>query len=506
MTDLELCDRPIHELHTLRQQGVVSTEDIANSVLKRIEETESQVKAYLLLTTENLLESARNTDKQLKKGQLSSPLAGMPIALKDIFITEGIKTTCGSKILANFIPSYDATVTKRLKEAGMSLTGKTNLDEFAMGSSTKNSGFGPSYNPWNLRCSPGGSSGGSAAAVAAGEALASIGTDTGGSVRQPCAWTGLVGLKPTYGLISRYGMVAFASSLDTAGILTHDVRDSALLLKALAGHDPLDSTSAQEPIPDYPALLDNASLKGKRIGLVRELESELEGTTEIRDNFRQSVKLLKSLGAEVRQISIPNWKFAFSIYHLIAPAEASSNLGRYDGIRYGVRATDKLGLRELYCHTRKAGLGKEVKLRIMLGTFALSAGFHNDYYKKASALRQSLRNDFAKAFLEVELLATPTTPTEAIYLSTSLTPLQTYNHDIFTLPLNLAELPGITIPSGFSSSKLPFGLQLIGRHFQEGELLKAAHIFCETAAFHRQRPTRKNTSPASSSSSSSSPS
>ena len=488
MTNLELCDRSIYELDNLRKQGEVSTEEIARSVLKRIEQVESQVHAYILLTTDSVLAAAQQADQQLKNGSLPSPLAGMPIALKDVFSTKGMQTSCGSKILQNFIAPYDATVTTCLKKAGMNLVGKANMDEFAMGSSTEHSAFGPSHNPWDLTRTPGGSSGGSAAAVAAGEALAAVGTDTGGSVRQPSALTGLVGLKPTYGRVSRYGMVAFASSLDTAGVLARSVMDAALLLKIIAGYDVLDSTSVKEPVPDYPAMLSNANLKGKRIGVVKELEAQQETDPEVRENFKQSIKLLKSLGAEVCQLSLPHLKFALPIYYIIAPSEASSNLGRYDGIRYGMRSQEAKGLRGLYSRTREAGFGKEVKRRIMLGCFALSSGWYDAYYGKASALRRCLQADFAKAFETVELIASPTTPTAAFPLGSIQTPLQMYMQDVFTLPANLVGLPGISLPSGFTSSKLPLGLQLLAQHFQEGALLQAAHVFCETAGFQHQRP------------------
>jgi aspartyl-tRNA(Asn)/glutamyl-tRNA(Gln) amidotransferase subunit A len=411
----------------------------------------------------------------------------MPIALKDIFTTRGIETTCGSRILKGFVPPYDATVVERLQAQGLNLVGKTNMDEFAMGSSTENSGYGPTHNPWDLSRVPGGSSGGSAAAVAAGEALAALGTDTGGSIRQPASFTSLVGLKPTYGRVSRYGMVAFASSLDQAGVLTRDTHDAALLLGLIAGHDPRDATSAQQPVPDYLAAL-GGDLKGKRVGLVREFQAWGGVDPGVAETFAQNVRRVQELGAEVREVSLPSLDYAIGVYYILAPSEASSNLGRYDGVRYGQRRGEQGGLREMFQRTREEGFGAEVKRRIMLGTFALSAGYYDAYYLRAMRIREQLREDFRRAFTEVDLIACPPAPLPAFKLGEKLDdPLQMYLTDAFTLPVNLAGLPGISIPGGFTAEGLPLGLQFIAPHFQEPALLQAAHAFEQATDFHTRR-------------------
>jgi aspartyl-tRNA(Asn)/glutamyl-tRNA(Gln) amidotransferase subunit A len=484
---MELCDLPIHTLHERRLAGEVSTVEIARAVLARIEAAEPRVHAYITLTTGDVLARAQAADERLAKRALRSPIDGMPIALKDIFTTRGIETTCGSRILKGFVPPYDATVVERLQAQGLNLVGKTNMDEFAMGSSTENSGYGPTHNPWDLSRVPGGSSGGSAAAVAAGEALAALGTDTGGSIRQPASFTSLVGLKPTYGRVSRYGMVAFASSLDQAGVLTRDTHDAALLLGLIAGHDPRDATSAQQPVPDYLAAL-GGDLKGKRVGLVREFQAWGGVDPGVAETFAQNVRRVQELGAEVREVSLPSLDYAIGVYYILAPSEASSNLGRYDGVRYGQRRGEQGGLREMFQRTREEGFGAEVKRRIMLGTFALSAGYYDAYYLRAMRIREQLREDFRRAFTEVDLIACPPAPLPAFKLGEKLDdPLQMYLTDAFTLPVNLAGLPGISIPGGFTAEGLPLGLQFIAPHFQESALLQAAHAFEQATDFHTRR-------------------
>jgi aspartyl-tRNA(Asn)/glutamyl-tRNA(Gln) amidotransferase subunit A len=482
-----LFDSPIHELHRRRAAKEISTEEIARAVLERIERVEPRVKAYITLTPERVLDAARAADARLAKGEALPPIAGMPIAIKDVFTTAGIRTTCGSRILDNFVPPFDATVVTRLKAQGLNLVGKANMDEFAMGSSTENSAFGPTHNPWDLTRVPGGSSGGSAAAVAAGEALAALGTDTGGSIRLPASFTSLVGLKPTYGRVSRYGMVAYASSLDQGGPLCRDVRDTAILLGIIAGHDPRDSTSIDKPVPDYQAAL-QGDLKGRKIGLVKEFQEYGELTGEVASAFAANLKTLQGLGAEVREISLPSLDYAIAVYYILAPCEASSNLGRYDGIRYGVRVEEG-SLKQLYTQTRERGFGAEVKRRIMLGTFALSAGYYDAYYARAMKIRQLLRQEFQRAFAQVDFIASPTSPVPAFKLGERLRdPLQMYLIDAYTLPVNLAGIPAISVPAGFTAGNLPLGLQLMGRHFQEDRLLQAAHAFEQATDFHTRRP------------------
>jgi len=485
---MELCDLPIHTLHQRRLAGEISTVEIARAVLARLEAAEPRLHAFITPTPDGVLQRAEEADARLAKKALHSPIDGLPIALKDIFATRGIPTTCGSRILAGFTPPYDATVVERLAAQGLNLVGKTNMDEFAMGSSTENSGYGPTRNPWDLERVPGGSSGGSAAAVAAGEALAALGTDTGGSIRQPASFTSIVGLKPTYGRVSRYGMVAFASSLDQAGVMTRDTADAALLLGMIAGHDPRDATSAQVPVPDYAAAL-KGDLKGRRIGLVREVQGWGGVHPAVSATFEANVQSLRALGAEVLEVSLPSLESAIAVYYILAPSEASSNLGRYDGVRYGVRQVGDGALRDLFQRTREEGFGPEVKRRIMLGTFALSAGYYDAYYLRAMRIREQLRADFAKAFAQVHLIACPVSPTPPFKLGEKVDdPLQMYLVDAFTLPANLAGLPGLSVPGGFTPEGLPVGLQLIAPHFQEAPLLQAGHAFEQAAGYHERRP------------------
>ena len=486
--DMELCDFPINVLHARRQAGEVSTVEIAAAVLARIEKTEPGLHAFITLKTGGVLEAAEAADDRLAKGEALSPIAGMPIAIKDIFITRGIETTCGSKILAGFKPPYDATVVERLKAHGLNLVGKTNMDEFAMGSSTENSAYGPTRNPWDTSRVPGGSSGGSAAAVAAGLALAAIGTDTGGSIRQPASFTSLVGLKPTYGRVSRYGMVAFASSLDQGGPVARDVMDAAILLNLISGRDPRDATSAEREVPDFTAFA-KGDLKGRKVGLVREFQSQGQLDGEVAATFENNLAVLKDLGAELVDISLPSLEYALTVYYILAPCEASSNLGRYDGVRYGPRVQGSGNVQEMFRATREEGFGPEVKRRIMLGTFALSSGYYDAYYLRAMKIRGMLRQDFQRAFEQVELIASPTSPVPPFKLGEKLDdPLQMYLVDAFTLPANLAGLPGISVPGGFTAGGLPMGLQLLAPHWQEMLLLQAAYAFQEATEHHHRRP------------------
>jgi aspartyl-tRNA(Asn)/glutamyl-tRNA(Gln) amidotransferase subunit A len=423
---------------------------------------------------------------QKKIGEEKKLLLGIPLAIKDNICTKNILTTCSSKILSNFIPTYESTVTSRLIEQGYILIGKTNMDEFAMGSSTENSGFYPTRNPWDLERIPGGSSGGPAAAVASDECIAALGSDTGGSIRQPAAFCGVVGLKPTYGRVSRFGLVAFASSLDQIGPITKQVRDSAILMNIISGHDPLDSTSAPLPVPDFTAVL-GQDIKGLKMGVPKEYFIEgIEREVEVL--VKEAIKRLELLGAIPVEVSLPHTGYAIATYYIIATSEASSNLARYDGMRYGLRSEGK-DLIETYMNTRAHGLGAEVKRRIMLGTYALSAGYYEAYYKKAQQVRTLIKQDFERAFKEVDVIVTPTSPTAAFKLGEKIAdPLQMYLSDIFTISVNLAGVPGISIPCGFTTDNLPVGLQIIGKHFDEESILKVAYAYEQSTEWHRRRP------------------
>lgn len=481
---MKLYEQPIHTLHDLRLKKEITTKEIAESVLARIDEVEEQVHAYLHLIGKNVLENATEADDKLASGKELGWLEGMPVAVKDIFCTRGIKTTCASRMLENFIPPYESTVTQKLLAAGYNLTGKTNMDEFAMGSSTENSAFGVSRNPWNTDFVPGGSSGGSAVAVAAGEALAAIGTDTGGSIRQPASFTGIVGLKPTYGRVSRYGMVAFASSLDQGGPMTRDVEDAARLLEVISGHDEKDATSLKVETPRFSEFL-NRSVKGMKIGVIDGLDTDQWDAT-IKRNFEENLALFESGGAEIVPVKLPNLEHAVATYYIIAPSEASSNLGRYDGIRYGVRAKMPKDLLSLYKESREQGFGQEVKLRILLGTFALSAGYYDAYYLKAQKIQNLIRYQFHEAFKSVDAIATPVSPVPPFRIGEKIDdPLQMYLIDAFTIPANLAGIPGISVPSGFNEAKMPLGLQLLANHLDEGKLIQAAHWFEREKKFER---------------------
>lgn len=469
--------------------GEVTASEIVRAYFLRIAQVESKVKAYVTLTNEPAVIKAAELDEKLKGWRKTQPLTGMPIAIKDNICTKGVVTTCASRMLQRFIPPYDASVIARLRAQDYILLGKANLDEFAMGSSTENSSFGPTRNPWNLQCVPGGSSGGAAAAVAADECAAALGSDTGGSIRQPAAFCGVVGLKPTYGRVSRYGLVAFASSLDQIGPVTKNVSDAAFLLGAIAGHDPMDSTSADTPVPDYMKALRKKDLKKLKIGVPMEFFAEgLD--PEVERAVRVAIEELKNLGGEVKEIQLPRTDAAVAVYYVIATAEASSNLARYDGVKFGLRAKETKDLLDLYMKTRQEGFGSEVKRRIMLGTYALSSGYYDAYYGKAQAVRTLIRQDFEAAFNEVDLIATPVTPTPAFKLGEkSEDPLQMYLSDIYTISVNLAGLPAISLPCGFSKAGLPIGLQLIGRAFEEETILRAAHAYEQSTQWHVKRPT-----------------
>ena len=482
---MELYDLTISGARQAICKGELSPGELTDAVFKRIEAVEGKVKAFVTITKESAIEHARSAEINLKK-DVKGTLTGIPMAVKDNLCTEGIRTTCSSKILENFIPPYESTVTKRLKEQGYILTGKTNLDEFAMGSSTENSAFGATRNPWDTGRIPGGSSGGSCAAVSAGECIAALGSDTGGSIRQPAALCGVVGLKPTYGRVSRYGLVAFASSLDQIGPITKDVRDSAILLNVISGHDPLDSTSAPVEVPDFVSVL-GREIKGMKIGIPKEFL--IEGMDkEVNASVRDAIKKLESLGAVPLEVSLPHTGYAVAAYYILATSEASSNLARYDGVKYGLRAEGR-DLMDMYMQTRTKGFGPEVKRRIILGTYALSSGYYDAYYKKAQQIRTLIKQDFQKAFEMVDVIATPTTPAPAFKLGEKTEdPLQMYLSDIFTISVNLAGVPGISIPCGFTSGNLPVGLQLIGKHFDEESILKIAYAYEQSTDWHKKRP------------------
>lgn len=463
----------------------ISSEELTQYYLKRIQQYDSQLNSFITLTSDHALKQAQAADQRRSAGQVAQ-LDGIPLAHKDIFCTDGIKTTCGSKILNNFIAPYDATVVKKLNQAGMVLLGKTNMDEFAMGSSNESSFFGTVKNPWNLATVPGGSSGGSAAAVAARLTPAATGTDTGGSIRQPAAFCGITGLKPTYGLISRYGLIAFASSLDQAGPMALSAEDCALLLNAMAGFDEMDSTSVDQPTPDYTLNL-NDNLQGLRIGIPAEYFSEgLD--PHVAKAVQDAINEYQKLGAIISEITLPNTKHAVPVYYVVAPAECSSNLSRFDGVRYGYRCENPKDLLDMYERSRGEGFGAEVKRRILTGTYALSAGYYDAYYLKAQKIRRLIRDDFAKAFEKVDIIIGPTSPSVAFNIGEKTNdPVSMYLSDIYTIAVNLAGLPGISIPAGFHQG-LPIGMQLIGNYFAEAKLLNVAHRYQQITNWHLQKP------------------
>ncbi len=463
----------------------ISSVELTQYFLDRIQKFDKQLNSFITVTPEHALQEAKRADEWRAAGK-GGPLTGIPIAQKDIFCTQGIKTTCGSKMLDNFISPYDATVISKFKEAGTVLLGKTNMDEFAMGSSNENSYYGPVKNPWDLERTPGGSSGGSSAAVAAYLAPGATGTDTGGSIRQPAALAGITGIKPTYGRVSRYGMIAYASSLDQGGPMTRTAEDAAMLLNAMSGFDPRDSTSVDSPVPDYTATL-NDSIAGLRIGLPKEFfDKGLD--SDVAKVIETAIKEYEKLGATVREIHLPNTALSIPAYYVIAPAECSSNLARFDGVRYGYRCDDPIDLEDLYKRSRSEAFGIEVKRRIMIGTYALSAGYYDAYYLKAQKVRGLIRQDFMNAFEQVDVIAGPTSPTAAFKLGEKVNdPVSMYLSDIYTIAVNLAGLPGISIPAGFAHN-LPIGLQLIGNYFTEAKLLNAAHQYQKATDWHTRRP------------------
>ncbi len=486
MSAEELVARTALEQLQALETGELSARELVRAYLDRIERFDRHVQAFLLVDADGALEQAAEVDRKRARGERLGPLAGIPVALKDVLCTEGQRTTCASKILQNFIPPYDATVVRKLKEADAILIGKTNMDEFAMGSSTENSAFQVTRNPWDLERAPGGSSGGSAAAVAACFAPLAIGSDTGGSIRQPAALCGVVGLKPTYGRVSRYGLVAFASSLDQIGPFAFDVRDTALLLGVIAGHDPYDSTSVDRPVPDYLASVDEP-IEGLRVGVVREWLAE-GVDPEVASAVRDAVEVFQRLGADVCDISLPHSKYGIPAYYIVAPAEASSNLARYDGVHYGYRADGYDDMIDMYCRTRSEGFGAEVKRRIMLGTYALSAGYYDAYYLKALKVRRVIREDFDRAFERVDIILGPTSPTPAFRLGERLAdPLSMYLSDVYTVTANLAGIAGISVPCGFTRDGLPIGLQLLAPPFEEERLLRAARMYERETDWHRRR-------------------
>jgi aspartyl-tRNA(Asn)/glutamyl-tRNA(Gln) amidotransferase subunit A len=471
---VELHKLTIQEAAELIHKKEISASELCEQVFKRIKEDDEEIGAYLFLAEEEALTKANMIDDQLSKGENPGRLAGIPVAIKDVMCTKGMPTTCASKILQNYIPPYNATVVERLEAEGAIVIGKTNMDEFAMGSSTENSAFKITRNPWDKERVPGGSSGGSAAAIAAHEAIGSLGSDTGGSIRQPAALCGVVGLKPTYGRVSRYGLVAFASSLDQIGPITKNVSDAALLMEIISGKDPRDSTSVDMPVPRYTENLEG-TIKGFRVGVPKEYFPEaLDG--EVKEKINGAIEVLKGLGVDIEEISLVHTEYAIPTYYVLAPAEASSNLARYDGVRYGFRSANYENLSEMYVESRSQGFGPEVKRRIMLGTFVLSSGYYDAYYLKAQKVRSLIMQDFEKAFQKIDLIITPTTPTPAFKIGEKVAdPLQMYLSDIFTVTANLAGIAGISIPIGLSSNELPIGMQILSPPFAEDKLLHLAY-------------------------------
>ncbi len=479
---MELYELTLHEMQALLHKKEASAQELVQSVCGRINAVEDKVKAFLTLDQEGALAQAQQWDA---RGEFSG-LAGIPYGLKDIICSRGIRTTCASKILENFVPFYDATVAARLKGAGGVLMGKLNMDEFAMGSSTEQSAFFPTRNPWDLERVPGGSSGGSAAAVAAGEVPFALGTDTGGSIRQPASFCGVVGIKPTYGRVSRYGVVAYASSLDQVGVLGREVRDCALVLNIIAGQDPLDSTCVEVEKPDFTSYL-NQDIKGLKIAYPREYFQE--GIDKgIKEIVKKALLKYEELGAIIEEVSLPHSEYALPAYYLVATAEASANLARFDGVRYGLRDLEAENVIQMFSATRAAGFGDDVKMRIMLGTYALSSGYYDAYYLKALKVRRLIKNDFDQVFQDFDLIVSPTTPTPAFKIGEQVgDPLTLYMNDILTVPINMAGLPGMSIPCGFLNG-LPVGMQLVGKAFDEGTLIRAAYAFENNTDYHKVKP------------------
>ena len=484
---MQLYELTIGEAHDLLQRKKISAAELTQAVLQRIEAMDGRIGAYLHVAAEPALEQARQADREIAAGN-ARPLTGIPLAIKDLICIEGMPTTCASRILENFVPPYDAFVIRRLKQAGAVFLGKLNMDEFAMGSSTENSGFQLTRNPWAPDRIPGGSSGGSAAAVAADLCIGALGSDTGGSIRQPASHCGVVGLKPTYGRVSRFGLVAFASSLDQIGPLTKNVSDCALMLNGICGHDPSDSTSVPEEVPDFTEFL-KEDLKGLTVGIPREYYQQEGLDPEVAAAVGRAVEVIEKLGAKSVDVSLPNSRYVVAVYYVIAPSEASSNLARYDGVKYGFRDRGRQELMDMYRSTRSKGFGPEVQRRIIIGTYCLSAGYYDAYYGKAMQVRTLIVEDFKKAFKSCDVILAPVAPTPAFKIGEKVDdPLTMYLSDIFTLSANLAGIPGLSVPCGFSSEGLPIGLQILGRHFDEGSLLRVAHAFEQATEVHRKRP------------------
>ena len=477
----------IHQQLISKQRSAV---EITQEALERINQLEPKLKSFICVTAEKAIAQASQVDAKIAAGEKIGPLAGIPIAVKDNICTRGIPTTCGSLILENFIPPYESTVTQKLVGAGAVILGKTNLDEFAMGSSTENSAYQVTANPWDVERVPGGSSGGSAAAVASAESLVALGSDTGGSIRQPASFCGVVGMKPTYGLVSRYGLVAYASSMDQIGPFSRTVKDSAILLQAIAGYDPKDSTSLNVPIPDYTKNLSpNLRPKGQiRIGLIQETFGEGLDSSVLQA-FTKAVELLQELGAEIQVISCPRFSYGLPTYYIIAPSEASANLARYDGVKYGFRTSESENLLNMYAKTRSEGFGLEVKRRIMIGTYALSAGYYDAYYLKAQKVRTLIKKDFEKAFAKVDILACPTSSTTAFKVGEKTDdPLSMYLSDLMTIPVNLAGLPALSLPCGFDKQGLPIGIQLMSNVLREDLLFEVAHVYEQSNNWYKLQP------------------
>ncbi len=477
----------IRELHQQLIHKERSAVEITQEALERIQTIEPKIHSFLHITSDRALEQAQQVDAKIAAGDEIGLLAGIPIGIKDNLCTQGIPTTCASRILQNFVPPYESTVTQKLADVGTVMVGKTNMDEFAMGGSTETSAYQLTANPWDASRVPGGSSGGSAAAVAADECVVSLGSDTGGSIRQPASFCGIVGMKPTYGLVSRYGLVAFASSLDQIGPFGRSVEDTAILLNAIAGYDPKDATSLKVEVPDYTQFL-TPDIKGKKVGVIREtfgdgLDPEVEKT------IRAAIDHLKDLGAEIQEISCPRFRYGIAAYYIIAPSEASANLARYDGVRYGARAEDAENLMDMYLRTRSEGFGAEVKRRIMIGTYTLSAGYYDAYYLQAQKVRTLIKQDFEQAFSQVDVLVSPTAPTTAFKMGEKTAdPLSMYLTDLMTIPVNLAGLPGMSVPCGFDAQGMPIGLQIVGNVLREDQIFQVASAYERSTEWHKHSP------------------
>ncbi|WP_019536610.1 Asp-tRNA(Asn)/Glu-tRNA(Gln) amidotransferase subunit GatA [Paenibacillus ginsengihumi] len=483
---MPLFDLRLQEIHNKLRNGEISVTDLVDESYRRIGQVEDKVKAFLTLDEERARAAAAALDKRRTDGEPKGLLFGLPIGIKDNIVTEGVVTTCASRFLSNYKPVYNATVAAKLQAADAVSIGKLNMDEFAMGGSNENSAFHPTYNPWNTEYVPGGSSGGSAAAVAAGEVYFALGSDTGGSIRQPASYCGVVGLKPTYGLVSRFGLVAFASSLDQIGPLTKNVEDSAYLLQAIAGHDPMDSTSLKADIPDYVGAL-TGNIEGLRIAVPKEYVGE-GVDPKVKDAVWTALKVLEGLGAVVEEVSLPHTEYAVAAYYLLASSEASSNLARFDGVRYGVRADNPSNLMDVYLKSRSEGFGAEVKRRIMLGTYALSSGYYDAYYLKAQKVRTLIKRDFEQVFERYDVIIGPTAPTTAFKIGSQTDdPLMMYLNDILTIPVNLAGIPAISVPCGFADG-MPVGLQIIGKALDESTILRTAHAYEQHTEHHKRRP------------------